>query len=105
MACVQQPLMEGCRRSSRGLHWRLPGFAADDVSAYRNVCFRNGTYYFLSYRGGQLVVEYATVCFRSQEDCGPTSVPAAKITPILLPVLKARAERAREIATKAVVHP
>ena len=21
--------------------------------------------------GGQLVVEYATVCFRSQEDCGP----------------------------------
>ena len=25
----------------------------------------------LSYRGGQLVVEYATVGFRSQEDCGP----------------------------------
>ena len=24
-----------------------------------------------SYRGGQLVVEYATVCFRSQEDFGP----------------------------------
>jgi uncharacterized NAD(P)/FAD-binding protein YdhS len=24
-----------------------------------------------NYRGGQLVVEYATVCFRSQEDCGP----------------------------------
>ena|SRR5271165_2195138 len=25
----------------------------------------------VSYRGGQLVVEYATVCFRSQEDYGP----------------------------------
>src|SRR6266436_4513191 len=25
-----------------------------------------------NYRGGQLVVEYATVCFRSQEDFGPT---------------------------------
>jgi hypothetical protein len=24
-----------------------------------------------NYRGGQLVVEYATVCFRSREDCGP----------------------------------
>ena len=31
----------------------------------------------LSYRGGQLVVEYATVGFRSQEDCGPSrTVPA-----------------------------
>jgi hypothetical protein len=26
-----------------------------------------------NYRGGQLVVEYATVCFRSQEDCGPVA--------------------------------
>jgi hypothetical protein len=25
----------------------------------------------LSYRGGQLVVEYTTLCFRSQEDCAP----------------------------------
>jgi hypothetical protein len=30
----------------------------------------------LSYRGGQLVVEYATVCFRSQEDCGPEAARA-----------------------------
>ena len=32
----------------------------------------NETYHFPpNYRGGQLVVEYATVCFRSQEDFGP----------------------------------
>jgi hypothetical protein len=27
-----------------------------------------------AYRGGQLVVEYATVCFRSQEDFGPVEM-------------------------------
>ena len=32
----------------------------------------NGTYHFpRAIEGGQLVVEYATVCFRSQEDFGP----------------------------------
>jgi hypothetical protein len=41
------------------------GLAADDVSAYRQVIL-NRTYHFLrTYRGGQLVVEYATVGFRS----------------------------------------
>jgi hypothetical protein len=44
------------------------------LSAYCHV-IPNGTYHFpLSYRGGQLVVEYATVCFRGQEDCGPFRV-------------------------------
>jgi hypothetical protein len=38
----------------------------------------------LSYRGGQLVVEYATVCFRSQEGCGPTVLkfPFREVSPI-----------------------
>jgi hypothetical protein len=32
-----------------------------------------------SYRGGQLVVEYNTVCFRSQEDFGPIATAGAVI--------------------------
>ena len=41
------------------------------VRAYRHV-IPNGTYHFLrAIEGDQLVVEYATVCFRSQEDFGP----------------------------------
>jgi hypothetical protein len=33
----------------------------------------------LSYHGGQLVVEYANVCFRSQEDCGPIARERQKV--------------------------
>jgi len=41
------------------------------VSAYRNVD-SEWTYHFVrTIEEGQLVVEYATVCFRSQVDCGP----------------------------------
>jgi hypothetical protein len=40
------------------------------VSAYRNVDSEWDLPFPLSYRGGQLVVEYANVCFRSQETVG-----------------------------------
>ena len=41
------------------------GLAAH-VSAYRNVDCESNLHFLFSYRGGQLVVEYATVGFRSQ---------------------------------------
>jgi hypothetical protein len=37
----------------------------------RNVDSESNLHFLFSYRGGQLAVEYATVGFRSQEDCGP----------------------------------
>ena len=43
----------------------------------------NRTYIPLGYRRGQLVVEYATVGFRSQEDCGPVS-RSCRLTPDFL---------------------
>jgi hypothetical protein len=42
------------------------------------------------YRGGQLVVEYATVCFRSQEDFGP--IPAIEFLPTRKVLLDLRLE-------------
>ena len=62
-----------------GEGWQA-GFAASlanssltplDRASYRHG-IPNETYHFPpNYRGGQLVVEYATVGFRSQEDFGP----------------------------------
>ena len=58
------------------------GLAADDVSAYRQVILESDLPFPPNYRGGQLVVEYATVGFRSREDCGPYSTNGiAKMNP------------------------
>ena len=66
---AQRPLGEDCS-SSRGYTDQF-WLGGPIVSAYRNVDSESNLHFLSSYRGGQLVVEYATVCFRSQEDCGP----------------------------------
>jgi hypothetical protein len=56
----------GAGRRSSLLHWPIPVWHRWPCGAYAE--------------GGALVVEYATVCFRSQEDFGP-AVPLSSIGP------------------------
>jgi hypothetical protein len=67
---AQQPFWRAGKPSSR-VTLANSGLADNDRELYRNVDSEWDLPFPLSYRGGQLVVEYATVCFRSQEDCRP----------------------------------
>ena len=58
------------RRGAEGSVRTGPRMEVVTIST-RTTVIPNGTYYFRAIEGGQLVVEYATVCFRSFEDFGP----------------------------------
>jgi hypothetical protein len=60
----------------------------------------------LSYRGGQLVVEYATVCFRSQEDCGPVAGRAhAPLETLFASAIRRNADCHRKTVPRFSVEP
>src|SRR5580704_11453230 len=69
---AQQPLWRDGKPSSRAIPANS-GLAADHRERLSQRYSEWDLHFLSAIEGGQLVVEYATVCFRSQEDCGPTA--------------------------------
>jgi hypothetical protein len=67
---AQQPLWRDDKPSSRAIPANS-GLAADHRERLSQRYSEWDLHFLSAIEGGQLVVEYATVCFRSQEDCGP----------------------------------
>ena len=67
---AQQRLWRDGKPSSRAIPANS-GLAADHRERLSQRYSEWDLHFLSAIEGGQLVVEYATVCFRSQEDCGP----------------------------------
>ncbi len=67
---AQQPLWRDGKPSSRAIPGNS-GLAADHRERLSQRYSEWDLHFLSAIEGGQLVIEYATVCFRSQEDCGP----------------------------------
>src|SRR5580704_18791042 len=79
---AQQPLWRDGKPSSRAIPANS-GLAADHRERLSQRYSEWDLHFLSAIEGGQLVVEYATVCFRSQEDCGPleksSTTPAERL--------------------------
>ena len=69
---AQQRLSRDGKPSSRAIPANS-GLAADHRERLSQRYSEWDLHFLSAIEGGQLVVEHATVCFRSQEDCGPTA--------------------------------